>query len=318
MRPLAKPNSFSILYLHNTNPTIVTSMKTGESFSGNIKTYHFLTHKYGRELLLDIGRIEQIPNFNFGSTPHQLSFYDILFIDKGSGHFMLDDNKIPLKPGTIIFTSPGHIREWHIKKPIGGYAVFFEKDFLNLFFTDELFLYRFGYFHQYQKPTSLFVKPLEFSKYLSINSQIEAEIKDLQNDSAHLLRALLYQLLVLLNRSYAKQNSLQSDTYIHPVFSHFRSLLEKNYSTHHRVIDYLQLLDVSPAQLNKLCRQYMGITAQQMIHHKQISAAKRLLRATTGAVSDIAYQLNFSDPSNFNRFFRSVTSLSPQQYRQQF
>ena len=285
---------------------------------GNIKTYHFLPNKYGRELLVDIGRIEKIPNFNFGVEPHQLSFYDILFIDKGAGHFMLDDNRIALKPGTIIFTSPGHTREWHIKKPVGGYAIFFEKDFLNLFFTDELFLYRFAYFHQYQKPTSLFITPAEFSIYLSINSQIEAEIKNLQQDSAHLLRALLYQLLILLNRSYAKQNALQSDTYIHPVFFRFRALLEKNYSTYHRVVDYLQLLRISAAQLNKLCHRYMGITAQQMIHHKQISEAKRLLRATTDTVSDIAYQLNFSDPSNFNRFFRSITSLSPHQYRQQF
>jgi AraC-like DNA-binding protein len=283
-----------------------------------VKTYHFLPNKYGRELLLDIGMIEKIPNFYFGIEPHQLSFYDILFVDKGTGHLMLDDNKIVLKPGTIIFTSPGQTRVWRIKKPVGGYAVFFEKDFLNLFFTDELFLYRLAYFHQYRKPASLLVTPAEFSIYRSINSQVEAEIKDLQQDSAHLLRALLYQLLVLLNRSYAKQNALESNTYINPVFFRFRDLLEKNYSTHHRVADYLQLLRISSAQLNKLCHRYMGITAQQMIHHKQISEAKRLLRVTTDTVSEIAYQLNFGDPSNFNRFFRSITSLSPRQYRQQF
>ena len=283
-----------------------------------MKTYHFLPNKYGRELLLDIGMIEKIPNFYFGIEPHQLSFYDILFIDQGTGYFMLDDHKIALKPGTIIFSSPGHTREWHIRKPVGGYAVFFEKDFLNLFFADELFLYRFGYFHQYRKPTSILVKPDEFSLYHSINLRIEAEIKNLQNDSAHLLRALLYQLLVLLNRSYAKQNALQSDTYIHPVLFRFRSLLEKNYCSHHRVVDYLQMLRVSPAQLNKFCRKHMGLTAQQMIHHKQVSEAKRLLRTTSDDVSDIAYRLNFSDPSNFNRFFKSITGLSPRQYRQQY
>jgi AraC family transcriptional regulator, transcriptional activator of pobA len=283
-----------------------------------MKTYHFLPKKYGRELLLDVGRIEKIPNFNFGVEPHRLSFYDILFIDKGAGHFMQDDHKIDLKPGTIIFSSPGQNRRWRIKKPVAGYAIFFEKDFLNLFFTDELFLYRFAYFHQYRKPASLLVNPSEFSIYLSINSQIEAEIKDLQGDSAHLVRALLYQLLVLLNRSYAKKNALQSHTYIHPVFFHFRALLEENYSTRHRVVDYLQLLHISAAQLNKLCHQFAGITAQQMIHHKQISEAKKLLRATTDTISEIAYQLNFSDPSNFNRFFRSITSLTPRQYRQEF
>ena len=63
----------------------------------------------------------------------------------------------------------------------------------------------------------------------------------------------------------------------------------------------------------------MGITAQEMIHHKQASEAKRACsRITTDAVSEIAYGLNFSDPSNFNRFFKSITGLSPQQYRQQF
>jgi AraC family transcriptional activator of pobA len=293
-------------------------MKNTRSIKGNLKTYHFLANKYGRELLMDIGRIEKITNFNLGPTPHQLSFYEILFIDKGSGYFVLNDNKIMLKPGVVIFSSPGHIREWHIKKPVEGYAVYFQKDFLNLFFTDELFLYRFGFFHQYGKPASLAVSSSRLAQYNLVNGQILDEIQHLQSDSVHLLRALLYQLLVLLNRAYANEHDLQNDTYIHPVFFRFRALLEANYITHHRVVDYLQLLNISPAQLNKLCRQYMGITAQEMIHQKQVSEAKRLLRATGDAVNDIAYQLNFSDPSNFNRFFRSVAGLSPQQYRQQF
>lgn len=100
-------------------------MKNSLTKTGNLKTYHFLANKYGRELLLDIGRIEKITNFNLGSTPHQLSFYEILFIDKGSGHFVLNDNKIPLKPGVVIFSSPGPIREWHIKKAGSGLRCLF-------------------------------------------------------------------------------------------------------------------------------------------------------------------------------------------------
>ena len=47
-----------------------------------IKTYHFLTRKYGRELLLDIGRIDSLKNFIVDDTPHNISFYEILFIEK--------------------------------------------------------------------------------------------------------------------------------------------------------------------------------------------------------------------------------------------
>ena len=70
-----------------------------------IKTYHFLARKYGRELLLDIGRIESLENFIVDDTPHNISFYEILFIEKGKGSFALDENKMTIGPGTIIFTS---------------------------------------------------------------------------------------------------------------------------------------------------------------------------------------------------------------------
>lgn len=292
-------------------------MKKGPADTDKIKTYHFLPAKYGRELLLDIGKIEQLPDFNLGTEPHQLSFYEILFIDRGSGYFMLDDNRIPLQPGRVIFTSPGHVREWHIQKPVQGHALFFEKDFISHFFTDELFLYRFGFFHQYRQATSLCANRQEYTRYQLILSEIMQEMQQLQNDSSHLLRALLYQLLILLNRSYANRNQLHSDTYVQPVFFRFRSLVESHYRTHHRVVDYLQLLNVSAAQLNKLCKQNLGITAQQLIHDKQVSAIKQSLRSTDETIATIAYQFNFSDPSNFNRFFKTITGITPQQYRQE-
>lgn len=68
-----------------------------------IKNYHFLPRKYGRELLLDIGRIETLNNYVLDSTPHQLSFYEILFIEKGKGTFALDEHKTPIAPGTVVF-----------------------------------------------------------------------------------------------------------------------------------------------------------------------------------------------------------------------
>jgi len=120
-----------------------------------IQNYHFLSRKYGMELLVDIGRIETLKNFILDDTPHQLSFYEIAFIEKGSGNCKLDENTMIVEPGTVMFTSPGQVRRWHIIQPLRGYVLFFEKDFLNLFFTDALFLYRFQYFHQYSCPTSM-------------------------------------------------------------------------------------------------------------------------------------------------------------------
>lgn len=282
--------------------------------ASDIIIYHFLQRKYGRELLMDIGRIETLKNFVLDSTPHQLSFYDILFIEKGKGSFSLDDNRMIVEPGTIIFTSPGQVRRWNIKQAVSGYTVFFEKDFLNLFFSDDLFLYRFQYFHQYATPTNIKMPPKTFRQILNLVRSLEEEFNQLQNDSNHLLRAILYQLLVILDRHYAATYHVKSDMYIHPIFFRFRSLIEKEFYSHRHVSEYSQLLKISSVQLNKICRQYSGQSAQQMIHHKLISEIKRQLR-NNKLVKEIAYGFDFSDPSNFNRFFKKLTGTTAQQYR---
>lgn len=278
------------------------------------KTYHFLANKYGRELLIDISRIESLKNFVLDSTPHNISFYEILFIEKGGGTFSLDENKMTIEPGVIIFTSPGQIRRWDIKLPVSGYTLFFEKDFLNLFFTDDLFLYRFQYFHQYSRPTIIKMSQTIFNDTLILVRSMEKEFSQLQKDSSHFLRAILYQLLVVLNRYYADVYDVQSDTRIHPDFFRFRSFLEKEFTVHRSVSSYAQMLRISANQLNKICRQSSGHSAQQMIHHKLISEVKRQLR-NNKSIKEIAYQFEFSDPSNFNRFFKKITGHTAQQYR---
>src|SRR5476651_1268257 len=166
----------------------------------DIQNYHFLSRKYGMELLVDIGRIESLKGFIVDNTPHQLSFYEIAFIEEGKGTCTLDENIIAIQAGTVMFTSPGQVQRWHTTQALSGYILFFEKDFLNLFFTDEMFLYRFQYYHQYSRPTSMKMDREPFMGALKLVQTAEAEFEHLQNDSAHLVRAILYQLLVVLNR----------------------------------------------------------------------------------------------------------------------
>lgn len=279
-----------------------------------IITFHFVPDKYGSELLLDIGRIETLKNYVLDNTLHQLSFYEIIFITSGSGTFILDEHKMSINPQTIIFTSPGQLRRWEIETEVKGYTLFFSIDFLHLFFSDELFLYRFQYFHQYSHFTGMQICKTSFGKCLELLHDIEREVEKIQNDSNHLIRSILYQLLIILNRYYAEVYNVQRDTYVHPDFYRFRALLEEKFLESQTVEAYTKMLNVSPGFLNKICRQFSGLSAQQMIHQKLVSEIKKQLYHNKSA-KEICYEFGFSDPSNFNRFFKKNTNSTPQQYR---
>src|SRR4029078_1064531 len=109
---------------------------------------------------------------------------------------------------------PGQVRRWNAQK-VRGYTLFFEKDFLGLFFTDELFLYLFQYFHQYSRPTAMMMPAKAFHRILELIRNLEEEFSHLQSDSNHFLRAILYQLLIVLNRFYSTAYLVQSNTHVH-------------------------------------------------------------------------------------------------------
>ena len=59
-----------------------------------------------------------------------------------------------------------------------------------------------------------------------------------------------------------------------------------------------------------------GVTAGHLIRQRVLTEAKRQLIFTTLAINEIAYDLSFSDPSHFARFFRQQTGTTPQAFRE--
>ena len=48
-----------------------------------------------------------------------------------------------------------------------------------------------------------------------------------------------------------------------------------------------------------------------------LQESKRLLRYSSHTINDIGYQLGFTDPSYFSRFFRKQAGITPKGFREQ-
>jgi AraC-like DNA-binding protein len=87
---------------------------------------------------------------------------------------------------------------------------------------------------------------------------------------------------------------------------------------YHQVRTYADLLNITPAKLNRVCARFTGKNASEFILERVILEAKRHLVFTNMSSKEIAYGLGYDDPSYFSRFFRKKTGYTPTRFRSEY
>lgn len=273
----------------------------------------FARAKYARPILIDAGYVSAYDRFEQEGRPHVLDFFDILLITRGCGAFRIDDERHPVSAGTVFFTRPGQVRQWETSG-VEGACVFFRQEFLIEAFSDPRFLEQFLFFRPDRPSAALTLPAGSRRAYLRLFGVMTRELSSLPADAAHALRAVLYELLVLLHRAYGDCHGNGHAPGSAPVEA-FRASLERDFRRVHRVADYAAGLGVSPGHLNTLCRTTLRRSAGACIRDRLLLEAKRLLLYSDRTAAQVAYSLGFDDPSYFVRFFTREAGLSPIRYR---
>jgi AraC-like DNA-binding protein len=76
-------------------------------------------------------------------------------------------------------------------------------------------------------------------------------------------------------------------------------------------------LSLSQRQLDRLFVAEFGLTPRAAFDHRRIEHAQHRLRTSARAIKEIAYELGFSQPSHFAKWFRRQTGQYPSDYRQE-
>ncbi len=98
-------------------------------------------------------------------------------------------------------------------------------------------------------------------------------------------------------------------------FHRFISLVNQNCTRHRQIKFYAQKLCLTERYLGTLIRQVSGITAKEWIDRATITAAKVMLRHSDVPITTLAEKLNFANPSFFCKYFKRLTGITPQAYR---
>ena len=101
-----------------------------------------------------------------------------------------------------------------------------------------------------------------------------------------------------------------------PTVEALRALVEENFRRERLLAFYAEKLAMTPDRLNDQVKRATGVTAGHLIRQRVLTEAKRQLVFTNQAIHEISYDLAFSDPSHFARFFRKQTGTTPQAFRE--
>jgi AraC family transcriptional regulator, transcriptional activator of pobA len=95
-----------------------------------------------------------------------------------------------------------------------------------------------------------------------------------------------------------------------------RKLVEENFRKERHLDFYAERLAMTADRLNDHVKRATGVTAGHLIRQRVLTEAKRALVFTNQPIHEIAYDLAFSDPSHFARFFRKQTGTTPHEFRE--
>jgi signal transduction histidine kinase/DNA-binding response OmpR family regulator len=136
------------------------------------------------------------------------------------------------------------------------------------------------------------------------------------------------QILNLLNRfadyhqRYANPESIQSTVEIvnqaveDEFITRFRALVHDNLDNSEFAVHHLERgLFLSRSQLHKKLKALTGLSAMQFVNRIRLSVARDKLRTDPVSISDIAYQVGYTDPNYFTRAYSAEFGETPTETR---
>jgi AraC family transcriptional regulator, transcriptional activator of pobA len=247
-------------------------------------------------------------------TAFKRDFYYVgLVTNAGNTKITYDATSVTDLNSFLVFQSPGLLYSFMRDPKANGYLIYFKKDLFSFFkpvFENEFPMFdvlHTNFFKLNQTKFTTFEAYFKevFSAYYNIN--------DKQNIASIYLLTLLYQLKEFTKTVNQVEESFKSPQHI--LFQKFTQLVNHYYIEKRTIDEYADLLSVSSNYLSKSIKLASRTNALSFINERIITEAKSMIQFSNLDIAEIAYQLHFSDSSNFGKFFKKHTSVSPLEYR---
>lgn len=248
------------------------------------------------------------------NNPHRVHFNLMLFIEEGAGTHFIDFDRYPFEKGSILFINKNQIHAFSLNSKTRGKAVIFSETFVERVQTN-MNVSIFSPTHFSISYLPIFTPSSRLAKScVSLLSEIRKEIER-KNNSELIIMLLFSSLFGMLERDRPNSHTRKLNSAQIERFGDFTILLEKMFTKERDACYYSDKMHITYKTLNNLCKLATDKTAKQLIDAHTIIEAKRRLILDNKQIQEIACDLGFEEVSNFIKYFKKHTLLTPLQFK---
>ena len=250
---------------------------------------------------------------HFLSQPFMMNELRILVLRQGYVDVRVNMLEQRIEAGTLIFIGRYVVTEiMHVSDNIHGFVLSLSDEMLRLSVGNSLPKAFNGHLQDFTLPLSNeetdFIDNLHLIIYNALKQEMSSTPVVIQ-----LVGALIMHISYLWEESDSSQ--IGARTREQQLFSEFIRLVSQYASTQHSLDFYASHLCVTPRYMSTIVSNVSGKTAKYWIDEAIVNAIKVQLRYTDKQVSEIAYDMNFPNPSFFCKYFKRLTGMTPIDYR---
>lgn len=250
------------------------------------------------------------------TVPHRADFYHILWIHKGSGVHLVDFLPVKFSSDSILFINKGKVHFFDSSEKFEATLILFTDNFFCRHESDIRFLHSTILFHDLLDNAALKLQEGKDSLH-SILQLMRSEFHADKMFHHDVLQNHLHNFLMLADREKRKQGFTEISKGADLDYTMlFNELLDTHFTKVRSVKEYADKLHISEKRLGKATSKILGKSPKEIINDRVLLEAKRLLVHTSQSIKEIGFQLGFAEPTNFIKYFKQQSGITPSEFRE--
>ena len=248
---------------------------------------------------------------DWNRRPHQHNFFELVYIEAGSGEQCINHSMIPYQQDNIFLLPPYDCHSFKIAAPttfifIRFNALFFKKDNQQMMDYTEWFQNLYYILSSYNRqPGDIIHSASDKTMLIHLIKGIYDEYTNKREHSDSIIRAHMFALLNIVMRNFEqtfKGSHDSNDKQISDMLQYIQVHLFDNDKL--RVESLAAAFHLSATYVSEYFRKKTGQSLKEYILRSRVNVAQSRLQNTDQSAKEIAYELGFTDASHMSKVIK--------------